>query len=177
MDWRQCIVLYRSEKRKNPEKWRKWERGDDADLWESYERKEPLWSFLHRAMKPLRNDKNSMICDRFSEAQRMLHGLLQAPWKSIDDRWGRLAMKVGWSESLSDGGLRREIAGCDEQMKRKDSSLYTELMKTKEGRQPLLDPAESEYLQEDYYRGGGNDSCLGFIATRMENEAGVRKQP
>jgi hypothetical protein len=46
-------------------------------------------------MKPLRNEKNSMICDRFSEAQRMLHRLLQAPWKSIDDQWGRLAMKVG----------------------------------------------------------------------------------
>jgi hypothetical protein len=62
-------------------------------------------------------------------------------------------------------------------MKRKDSSLYTKLMKTKEGRQPPLDPAEREDLQEDYYRGGGNDSCLGFIATRMENGAGVRKQP
>jgi hypothetical protein len=62
-------------------------------------------------------------------------------------------------------------------MKRKESSLYIELMKTKEGRQPPLDPAESKDLQEDYYRGGGNDLCLGFIATRMENEAGVRKQP
>lgn len=75
------------------------------------ERKEPLWRFLRRAMKPLRNDKNSTIRDRFSEAQRMLHGLLQAPWKSRDDRRGGLAMKVDIAE-----GKASLMEVCDERI-------------------------------------------------------------
>ena len=51
-------------------------------------------TLTRRTIKALRNEKNSTICDRFSEAQRMLHGLLQASWKSRDDRRGGLAMKV-----------------------------------------------------------------------------------
>jgi len=61
-------------------------------------------------------------------------------------------------ESLSDGGLMDGY-----------SSLCA-------GSQPPLDSAESEDLQ-DNYRGGGNDSHLGFVATRMTNEAGVIKKP
>lgn len=62
-------------------------------------------------MKPLRNDKNSTIRDRFSEAQRMLHGLLQAPWKSRDDRRGGLAMKVDIAE-----GKASLMEVCDERI-------------------------------------------------------------
>jgi len=46
--------------------------------------KEKRESDLCRTRKPLRKEKNSTICDRFSEAQRMLHVLLQASWKSRD---------------------------------------------------------------------------------------------